>query len=234
MSSRPWYASGIIIMIACGSERPASTRSSRTLSKVAGVGAAGAHDRQDPREVVAEELGGELRLTRAHPVDVAAQRVDLAVVGDHPVRVGELPARERVRRVAGVHERERRGGALVLQVRVVARQLRGGQHPLVDDRPGGEARDHEVGARRRAPPGGGSRRACARTRRRRAPARRRRRAAGSAARPRRPTRRCGARRPGRRASATTRWPSASTVSARSCSSDAARASSRGRKQTATP
>ena len=111
-----------------------------------GVGAAGANDRQDLAEVVAEELGGQLRLARAHPVDVAAQRVDLAVVGDHPVRVGELPARERVRRVAGVHERERRGGALVLQVRVVGGQLRRRQHPLVDDGAGREARDHEVRA----------------------------------------------------------------------------------------
>ena len=34
-SSRPWYASGIIIIIACGSERPASTSSSSTLSKLA-------------------------------------------------------------------------------------------------------------------------------------------------------------------------------------------------------
>ena len=35
MSSRPWYASGIIIIIACGSDRPASTSSSSTLSNVA-------------------------------------------------------------------------------------------------------------------------------------------------------------------------------------------------------
>ena len=111
-----------------------------------GVRAAGTNDGQDLREVVAEELRGELRLARAHPVDVAAKRVDLAVVSDHPVRMRELPARERVGRVAGVHERERRRGALVLQVRVVAGQLRRGQHALVDHGAGREARDHEVGA----------------------------------------------------------------------------------------
>jgi len=50
--------------------------------------------RQDLREVLAEELGAKRRLARAHPVDVAAQRVDLTVVGDHPVGMRELPARE--------------------------------------------------------------------------------------------------------------------------------------------
>ena len=71
------------------------------------VGPGRPDDRQHLPEVVAEQLRGELRLPRPHPVDVPAQRVDLAVVRDQPVRVGELPARERVRRVARVDERER-------------------------------------------------------------------------------------------------------------------------------
>ncbi len=112
------------------------------------VRAAGTDDRQDLREVVAEQLRRQLRLARPHPVDVAPQRVDLAVVGDHPVGVGELPARERVRRVARVHERERGGSALVAEIRVVGGQLRRRQHPLVDHRAGREARDHEVRAGR--------------------------------------------------------------------------------------
>ena len=105
-----------------------------------------ADDRDDLLQVVAEQLRGELRLAGAHPVDVAAQRVDLAVVGDHPVRVGELPARERVGREAGVHERQARGDARVAQVGEVARQLGRGQHPLVDHRPAREARHRELGA----------------------------------------------------------------------------------------
>ena len=109
-----------------------------------GVRARGPDDREHLLQVVAEQLGGELRLARAHPVDVAAQRVDLAVVGDEAERVGELPARERVRREAGVHERERRLGPLVLQVGVVAQQLRRREHALVDDRARAERRDHEV------------------------------------------------------------------------------------------
>ena len=120
-------------------------------------------DRQHLRQVVAEELGGELRLARADPVDVAAQRVDLAVVRDQAVRVRELPAREGVRREARVDERERAREPLVGEVREVAPQLRRGEHPLVDDRSRREARDHEIVARRAARRRGGSRRACARS-----------------------------------------------------------------------
>ena len=108
------------------------------------VRARGPDDREHLLEVVAEQLGGELRLARAHPVDVAAQRVDLAVVRDVAERVRELPARERVRREAGVDERERRLRPLVLQVGVVAQQLRRREHALVDDRARAERRDDEV------------------------------------------------------------------------------------------
>ncbi len=110
------------------------------------VGSAGTDDGQDLGEVVSEEIGGELRLARPHPVDVAAQRVDLAVVRDQPVGVRELPARERVRREAGVDERERRLDPLVPEIGEVSRELRCGQHPLVDERARGEAREREVRA----------------------------------------------------------------------------------------
>ncbi len=110
------------------------------------VRSAGLDDRDDLGEVVAEQLGGELRLARPHPVDVPAQRVDLAVVGDHPVRMRERPARERVRREARVHERQARCDPRVTQVGEVARQLRRGQHALVDDRPRGEARERDLAA----------------------------------------------------------------------------------------
>ena len=110
------------------------------------VRAARPDDRQHLLEVVAEQLGAQLRLARAHPVDVALQRVDLAVVGDHPVRVRELPARERVGREARVDERQRGLRALVLQVGVVAQQLRRREHALVDDRAARERGDDEVRA----------------------------------------------------------------------------------------
>ncbi len=95
-------------------------------------------------DVVAEQRRGELQLARAHPVAVSAQGVDLAVVREHPVRVGELPAREGVGREARVDERQPARHALVAQVGVVARELRRGEHPLEDDRAGAEARDREL------------------------------------------------------------------------------------------
>ena len=94
--------------------------------------------------VLAEELAGKLRLASPHPVDVPAQRVDLAVVGDHPVGMGERPARERVGRKTGVDERQPRGHARIAQVGEIARQLRRREHPLVDDRARGEARDRQL------------------------------------------------------------------------------------------
>ena len=72
------------------------------------VGAARADDRLEVVDVLVEELAREERLARAHPVLVAAQRVDLAVVRDEPVRVRALPGRERVGREARVHQREPR------------------------------------------------------------------------------------------------------------------------------
>src|SRR2546425_13203838 len=59
-------------------------------------------------EVVAEEVRAAERLTGAHPVDVAAERVDLAVVRDVAVGVRERPGGERVGAESLVHERERR------------------------------------------------------------------------------------------------------------------------------
>ena len=67
------------------------------------VGAAGADDRLEVFDVLAEELALEERFARAHPVLVAAERVDLAVVRDEPVRVRALPRGERVGREARVH-----------------------------------------------------------------------------------------------------------------------------------
>ena len=107
------------------------------------VGDVVAQQRADLVDVVAEQRRGQLELARAHPVAVAAQRVDLAVVGEHPVRVGQLPAREGVGGEARVHEREAAHEALVAQVGEVARELRSREHALVDHGAAREAGDRE-------------------------------------------------------------------------------------------
>ena len=116
-----------------------------------GVRAVRVDRRQDLVQLVAEERRAERRLAGMHPVDVAAQRVDLAVVGDEPVRVRAAPAGERVRGEARVHHAD---GALerrVVQVRVEVHQLGRVEHPLVDDRPGAHRGHVELRPVRRSP-----------------------------------------------------------------------------------
>ena len=89
------------------------------------------------------------RLAGLQPVDVALERVDLAVVGEQVERLGEAPLRERVRAVPAVdqgqgrfHRRDRpRSGKYGLE-------LVGLEHPLVDDRAGAATGDREPERRR--------------------------------------------------------------------------------------
>ncbi len=80
----------------------------------------------------------------AHLLAVAADRVDLAVVGDRAERLGEPPDRVRVRRVALMEDRvvEAQRGP---QVRVEVRQSPAGHQTLVDDRPTRCRRDRQLG-----------------------------------------------------------------------------------------
>ncbi len=89
-------------------ERPPGERQQLEHAVEGGrVGAAVGDQRQAALEVGAEEVRVQRRLAGAHPVDVAGQRVDLAVVGEQPQRLGELPAREGVGREARVDDGER-------------------------------------------------------------------------------------------------------------------------------
>jgi hypothetical protein len=97
-----------------------------------GVGA----DRKE-RLHVAEQLARELRLTRTHPVAIAADGVDLAVVRHHAQRLGERPGRKRVGRVAGVDDREFAREAFVLKIEVEGLQLERRDHALIADGAGG-------------------------------------------------------------------------------------------------
>ena len=83
-------------------------------------------------DVAAEQRRPHRRLPRRHPVDVAAQRVDLAVVRDHAVGMGQLPRGEGVGGKALVHQRHRGGQTRVGQVLVVLLHLVGQEHALVD------------------------------------------------------------------------------------------------------
>ncbi len=102
-------------------------------------------DRPELVDVLAEQRRGDARLPRRHPVDVAAQRVDLAVVRDVAVRVRQRPGRERVGREALVHERERTLEIRIVQIGIIGLELIGQEHAFVDHRAAGDR--HRVIAR---------------------------------------------------------------------------------------
>ena len=93
------------------------------------------HDRLDVLGQIPERARGHADLVALHPVEVALQRVDLAVVGEHPEGLRQPPLREGVGRIALVIDRECAFEPLVFQVRVELRHLLGQHHALVDDRP---------------------------------------------------------------------------------------------------
>ncbi len=139
-------------------QRPAAhVQQLEDLVERRGVRGARRADREEPLEVAGDHVGGEQRLAGPHPVAVAHDRVDLAVVGDEPERVRQRPARERVGGEPRVHDGQRRGDPLVAQVGEELVELVGGEHALVDQRAARTA----TGSRRRPR----ARRACAGRRR---------------------------------------------------------------------
>ena len=107
-------------------------------------------DRQQPVEAAAgrvrlDQAGGQHRLPGPHPVSVAPDGVDLAVVRDEPERVGQRPGREGVGREPGVHQGQRGPEPGVGQVRVERLQLQRREHALVDDRGPGQAGEVRAG-----------------------------------------------------------------------------------------
>src|SRR5438045_9712516 len=84
----------------------------------------------------------------AHPAQIAAQRVDLAVVAEESIWVSEPPGREGVGRKAGVDQRDRAREIGIAKVGVESGELIGAEHPLVDHRPRGEARHVTVSSTR--------------------------------------------------------------------------------------
>ena len=102
------------------------------------------HDWEQLRDVFAEKIGLQPSLARAHPIDVALQRVDLAVVADIAIGVSQGPGRERVGAEPRMDQRERAAHCGFVQIDVVLRHLVRQQQTFIDDGVAGEARDVEV------------------------------------------------------------------------------------------
>ena len=99
-----------------------------------GIGLVLEADRVKLGQVVAQHRRLHHPFAGAHPVEVALDGVDLAVVRDHAVRVRERPLREGIGREALMDERQGRDHARILQIFVVLADLIGQQQALVDDR----------------------------------------------------------------------------------------------------
>ena len=112
---------------------PTEVQQFQHLVEAGGVGGTGSADREDLLDIGTEDVGLDQGLAGAHPVLVAGNGVDLAVVGDPPERVGQRPRREGVGGEPGVHDAQRAFQPVVLQVEVEGLELRGGQHALVDE-----------------------------------------------------------------------------------------------------
>ncbi|SPU68132.1 Uncharacterised protein [Brucella neotomae] len=94
--------------------------------------------------IVAEQFAIDRSLARRHPVDIAAQRVDFAVMGDHAVGVGKTPGRKGVGGKTLVHQRHRAFKAGVFQVQIISADLIGQEHALIDHRAGRHGHDIET------------------------------------------------------------------------------------------
>ncbi len=106
--------------------------------------AAGRDYRQELLNGVAQLCRGEHRGAGGHPVDVAAQGVDLAVMNNVAIRVRQAPAAQGVGAETRVHQGEGRHEGLVRQVVVEGLDLVGDQQALVDQTARRQAADVEV------------------------------------------------------------------------------------------
>ncbi len=114
------------------------------------VGASLIDDRRQQR-FVGPLLGTETTLAGTHPVDVALDGVDLAVVAEHPERLSPLPRGGGVRAVALMKDGEGGDKSLIAKVGVERGQLVGGTHGLVGH--GAKRHRRDVGAQPGGPNG---------------------------------------------------------------------------------
>ena len=109
-----------------------------------GVRLAFVGNRPELGDVVAEQFGIDRSLPCRHPVDVAAQRVDLAIMRDHAEGVRQLPRGKSIGGETLVDQCQRGLEALVNKVLEIQADLIGEEHALVDNRARRERDDVEA------------------------------------------------------------------------------------------
>ena len=100
-------------------------------------------DRKQLRQILAEQFARGDALASVHPILVAKQRVDLAVVAHETIGLRAIPGRERIGGKTRMHHRQVRFVVFVLQVRKKRKELMRRQHALVDDDFRGQANEEQ-------------------------------------------------------------------------------------------
>ena len=117
-------------------QRPAGVvQQLQRIVEVARVRAVRLANRKQLLQIAAEEFRLHHALPSVHPVDVASQRVDLAVVSHESARLSAVPTWKCVRREPRVNHRQMALVVRVAQVEEIRHDLRRHQHPFEDDDP---------------------------------------------------------------------------------------------------
>ena len=109
------------------------------IVETGGVGLAVRNQRPHLVEIGTQQVRLHGAAACIHPVDVAAHRVDFAIMGDEAIGMRQLPAWESVGRETLMHQRNGRSGERVLQIQIEAADIMRQQQALIDHGAGGEA-----------------------------------------------------------------------------------------------
>ena len=110
----------------------------------AGIRAAGIDNRQQLLDVITKQDTGNMILTGIHPVDIAAQSIDLTVMSEEMIGMGAVPAGECVRGKAGMHQSDGAFHGGITQFGKIFIHLHRHEHAFVNNGPGGETADIPV------------------------------------------------------------------------------------------
>ena len=99
-----------------------------------GIRTAGLNDGFDVIDIGPQLRVIQLGFVAFHPVNVAVDRIDLAVMGQNTERLGQGPTGEGIGRIALVVDRKIRRESLVIQIRIKGGQLLSQEQPLIDHR----------------------------------------------------------------------------------------------------
>src|SRR5207245_3257243 len=97
-----------------------------------GIAHAFDNHREEVPHAIAEEFRLEQGFARLHPVDIAAQRVDFAVVRDVAKRMSERPTRECIRAEALMDYRQRRLHSRIREIGKIDIDLIRREHAVIN------------------------------------------------------------------------------------------------------